>query len=148
MSETKNTTPPPGPLRMLAVWFYDLLLLIALWLAAGLLVVILNGGEATSPDNPFFPLFIIALTYLFYGWFWTHGGQTLGMRAWKVYLVSHGSPGISWLQAAIRFGVAIGSILSAGLGFLWMWFSAEKRSWHDTASGSSLVVFKQKKASR
>lgn len=144
MSETNKLNPCPGPLRMLAVWLYDLLLLIALWLAAGLLVVILNGGEAIRADNPFFPLLIVALTFLFYGWFWTHGGQTLGMRAWKVYLTSQGRPGINWLQAGIRFGVAVASLFSAGIGFVWMWVSPQKHSWHDSASGSSLVVVKTK----
>lgn len=144
MSQTNKLNPCPGPLRMLAVWFYDLLLLIALWLAAGLLVVILNGGEAIRADNPFFPLLIVALTFLFYGWFWTHGGQTLGMRAWKVYLTSRGQPGISWRQAGIRFVVAIAALFSAGIGFAWLWLSPQKRSWHDLASGSALVVVKTK----
>ncbi|AFJ01326.1 putative membrane protein/domain protein [Methylophaga frappieri] len=131
---------------MVAILFYDTLLLISALLVAAGIAVALNGGDAISAQNPFFLLYLLGVIFVFYGWFWTHGGQTLGMRAWQVYLVSQGTTGISWPQAAIRFTVAILSWLPMGLGFWWQWLSPDKLSWHDMASGSELILYQRKKS--
>ncbi|EMR12736.1 hypothetical protein MPL1_08728 [Methylophaga lonarensis MPL] len=138
----KPKTPgTPGPLRLFAVIAYDLMLLLSVLLIAGFVAVALNGGEAIGANNPVFVIYLLAVCIFFYGWFWTHGGQTLGMRAWRVYLMSHGQVGISWKQAFMRFSIAIISFLALGLGFIWLWLSKEKLSWHDLFSGSQLVYF-------
>ncbi|WP_041366320.1 RDD family protein [Methylophaga frappieri] len=146
MPETEQTSRRPSPLRMVAILFYDTLLLISALLVAAGIAVALNGGDAISAQNPFFLLYLLGVIFVFYGWFWTHGGQTLGMRAWQVYLVSQGTTGISWPQAAIRFTVAILSWLPMGLGFWWQWLSPDKLSWHDMASGSELILYQRKKS--
>ena len=42
-------------------------------------------------------------------------------------------------QALLRFLVAIGSWLLCGLGFFWVLWDKEKRSWHDIYSESQVV---------
>ena len=79
----------PSLLRHFAAMLYDTFLLLAILLLAGLIAVTLNGGEAIGQGNPFFLLYLLAVSFLFYGWFWTHGGQTLGMRSWKIKLISY-----------------------------------------------------------
>lgn len=141
----KDTNIHPGPLRQLMVMVYDLLLLASALLFATVIPVALNRGEAIQAGNPIFLLYLLMVSLFFYGWFWTHGGQTLGMRAWKVYLVGHNQVQITWTQAFIRFGVAIVSWLCCGLGFLWQWWSKDKMSWHDRVSNTRLIVHKPDK---
>ena len=74
----------PGPIRQIMAMIYDFLLLLSALLFAAIIPVALNSGEAITPGNVFFLLYLLSVCFLFYGWFWTHGGQTLGMRAWKI----------------------------------------------------------------
>lgn len=127
------------------VMLYDILLLLSALLLATVIPVALNQGEAIQAGNPIFLLYLLMVSLFFYGWFWTHGGQTLGMRAWKVYLVGQTQVQITWKQASIRFAVAIMSWLCFGLGFLWQWLSKDKLSWHDLLSGTQLIVHKIEK---
>ncbi len=76
----------------------------------------------------------------FHLWFWTHGGQTLGMRAWRLRLVSDDGDKVTLRQALVRYAVAILSWLVLGLGFLWILFDGKKRAWHDIASRTRLVL--------
>lgn len=148
MPSSPATTNHPSPLRLFGILLYDSLLLISALLVAAGLAVALNGGEAIGAQNPFFFLYILGVAFVFYGWFWTHGGQTLGMRAWQVYLISGNQTGITWQQAGLRFAVAIFSWLPLGLGFWWQWLSPDKLSWHDIASGTELVLIKREKTTR
>lgn len=139
-----TTLPPAGLLRRLASIVYDALLLLAsLFMATGLLLPF-TGGEAVEPGNPFFSTYLLMICFFFYGWFWTHGGQTLGMRAWKIRIQQRSGAGITWRQAGLRFLTAIISWLVLGLGFLWMLVDRERLTWHDRCSGTVLVVIKTK----
>ena len=139
MTENSSTPRKPSPFRLLAVMMYDSMLLVSVLLVAAAVAVALNGGEAIGANNPFFFVYLLGVAFIFYGWFWTHGGQTLGMRAWRVYLISGNNTGINWQQAFLRFVVGIFSWLPLGLGYWWLWLSPDKLSWHDIASGSYLV---------
>lgn len=140
-----QTNTRPGPLRQLMVMLYDILLLLSALLLATVIPVVLNRGDAIEPGNPVFLLYLLLVSLFFYGWFWTHGGQTLGMRAWKVYLVGQSQVEVSWQQAAMRFAVAIVSWLCLGMGFFWQWLSKDKMSWHDLMSGTQLILHKPDK---
>jgi len=102
----------------------------------------LNHGEPIEPGNPFYYLFVfylLAISFFYYGWFWTHGGQTLGMQTWKIKLVSNKQQNISWRQASIRMLAALASWLFIGLGFVWSLFNSKKQTWHDRLSDSFLI---------
>ncbi|MEC9412782.1 MAG: RDD family protein [Pseudomonadota bacterium] len=133
----------PGPIRQLMAMVYDFLLLLSALLFAAIIPVALNGGEAITPGNVFFLLYLLSVCFLFYGWFWTHGGQTLGMRAWKIKLISLTTPSISWKQAAIRFSLGVLSWLCLGLGFWWQWLSKDKQSWYNQVAKTSLIFIKE-----
>jgi len=140
-----QTNTRPGPIRQLMAMLYDLMLLVSALLFATVIPVVLNGGEAIHSGNPIFFFYLLLVSLFFYGWFWTHGGQTLGMRAWKIYLVSQDQTAVTWKQAGLRFCVAIFSWLFLGLGFLWQWIGSEKQSWHDVISGTHLILNKTSK---
>ncbi|MDH5358225.1 MAG: RDD family protein [Gammaproteobacteria bacterium] len=145
MSNSIETYFRPSLLRYLGVMLYDTLLLLSVLLAATVIAVAINGGEAITRGNPFFLIYLFTVSFLFYGWFWTHGGQTLGMRSWKVYLTSHHGSTISWQRAFIRFSVAIISWIPLGLGFWWQYLGKNNQSWPDMLSGTRLIYSKQAK---
>ncbi|MFT7414082.1 MAG: putative RDD family membrane protein YckC [Methylophagaceae bacterium] len=142
MTQTLRTAFRPSLLRHLAVVMYDLFLLIAVLLFAAAIAVgvnaLITGGQAITAGNPFFFVYLLATSFLFYGWFWTHGGQTLGMRTWKVFLLSENQHKISWRQAFLRFIIAMPSWFALGIGFWWQWFGKGKKSWPDLLSHTYL----------
>ena len=124
---------------------YDGLLLIALWFAVAALVLMLSGGRMAEPDRS--EWLILALrgalllsTYGFFAGFWMHGGQTLGMRAWRMKLVTRNGQPISLSQSACRFAAAALALAAFGLGYLWVLIDREKLAWHDRLSGTRLVL--------
>jgi uncharacterized RDD family membrane protein YckC len=130
----------PGLLRILAVIVYDFLLLIAVLFLATAILLPFNGGEAFTNHKMVYSLYLLVVSFCFYGWFWTHGGQTLGLRAWKTRVLNNEHGVISWQQAFIRFIVALLSWGFLGLGFLWSLVDKNQRSWHDMASKTELFL--------
>jgi uncharacterized RDD family membrane protein YckC len=136
-----DTSSAPGFLCRLAIVAYDLLLLIALLFLATALLLPFNAGEAFTQEQIFYPIYLLIVSFLFYGWFWTHGGQTLGLRAWKTKVLTVNQQPISWTQALVRFVTASAS---CGLGLLWILVDKQRRSWHDHLSKTA-VFFDAKK---
>jgi uncharacterized RDD family membrane protein YckC len=108
MSESSFNTrlSSVGLLRRCGAILYDTLLLCGLLLVATALVLPLTAGEAVDSGNPWFSGYLWLVCFLFFGWFWTHGGQTLGMRAWKLRLQRTDRQGLGWWQALLRFFLA------------------------------------------
>jgi len=127
--------------RMLAI-IYDLFLLLALLYIATSAVMVFNQGNAIVPGHPLYAFYVsclLIISFCFYGWFWTHGGQTLGMKTWKMKLQRNNGDAVTWPLAFIRFITAVFSWSAAGLGFFWSLFNPQKRTWHDIASNCVLV---------
>jgi uncharacterized RDD family membrane protein YckC len=139
---TQSTATPAAaaPLaRRLAAICYDALLLAGVLFLFTLAVVVLRGGRAVDAGTVWFGPGLIAVAFVFFGWFWTHGGQTLGMRAWRIRLVRPDAQPIGWRQASLRFVGAWLAALPLGLGYWWSWFDADGRCWHDRLSGTRVV---------
>jgi len=130
--------PVPGLLRRLAAIFYDMCLLVALLFVATALILPFNAGEAFTRQQIIYPVYLVSVSFLFYGWFWTHGGQTLGMRAWKLKVLTIDGKPLSWLQALSRFAAAFLSWAVLGVGFLWIAFDKDRRGWHDHLSKTAV----------
>lgn len=137
----------PGLFRRLAAIFYDSVLVAALMMAAFTLIYLPLAVGFGMENLQDYPLYKMAMTVWMFGvgigfhlWFWTHGGQTLGMRAWRLMLYSNDGSSPTLKQALIRYAVAIVSFLALGLGFIWVLIDPQKRSWHDIASGTRLVL--------
>jgi uncharacterized RDD family membrane protein YckC len=79
--------------------------------------------------------------YLFFIFFWTRGGQTLGMRAWRLRLETHDGGFPSIPVATLRFFVAIVSLIPFGLGFLWQLWDKDKLTWHDRIAGTRMLHY-------
>jgi len=136
---------PPGLLRRLASIFYDSLLLIAILFIMGGVGIAMNGGEAIPSDNLVFRTILLLTIALFFLWFWTHGGQTLGMRAWRLRLVTDTGAPPGYRAALLRLLSGFVSWLPLGLGHLWVLVDPEHLAWHDRLSGTRLVVLQKPK---
>jgi len=143
---TDNAQPQPaGLLRRLAALLYDILLLFGLWTLVSALMLLVSGGWLAEPARPAWLVsalrMLLALTTLgFFVWFWTHGGQTLGMRAWRLRLVGQDGAAVTPRQALIRVAAACLALAPAGLGLWWVLIDPEHRAWHDRWSGTRLIV--------
>lgn len=110
-----------------------------MWMLATLLLLPLSRGEAIGVSNHYFQIYLLAIAWLYCAWCWRAGGQTLGMRAWKIILSAPEEP-VSWRRTLIRFGVAWLSGLALGLGFWWSLLHPRRATWHDLVSGTRLIV--------
>lgn len=132
--------PPPDLLRRLGAMFYDSLLLLALLMMLSYPYVWLTGGD--KPDlivRTLYQLYLFAICFLYFGGFWVRGGQTLGLRTWRMKLVSNDGGPITWAMALKRFVYALLSLICLGLGFLWVIHDRDKLAWHDRWSGTKLI---------
>ncbi len=132
--------PPPGFLRRLGAMFYDGLLLLALLIMLSYPYVWLTGGaKAGLLVKTLYQLYLLAICFFYYTGFWVRGGQTLGMRTWRLKLVRNDGGPITWSIASKRFAFAWLSLLCLGLGFLWVMYDRNKLAWHDRLSGTKLI---------
>jgi len=93
--------------RRLAALFYDSLVMTAVLLGASALVLPLSHGRDPAVTGPFLSAYLLVVSFGFCAWFWTHGGQSLGMRAWRVKLACiDGSP-LGWRTALARFALGL-----------------------------------------
>lgn len=122
--------------RLLAM-LYDFMIVAGIWMIVGFVAVWLNGGEEVERSIMQTVLFLI--TFLFFGFFWTRNGQTLGMQAWRIRVQTLDGYRLSWSQALLRFMLAIPSLLLFGLGYIWILFNDERLAWHDKLSDSCMV---------
>jgi uncharacterized RDD family membrane protein YckC len=129
----------PGFLRRSAAIFYDFLLLAAVLFVATAIVLPLNAGQAFTSRQIAYPLYLLAVSFSYYGWFWTHGGQTLGMKSWHIKVRTFNGEMLTWRQALFRFLGALLSWCCFGLGFAWIIADKNKLGWHDYWSKTALI---------
>lgn len=134
---TDSNLPTAGIIRRIAAIVYDTLLLLAVLFVATAIAVAINKGQAVS--HPLYYLSLAAICYLFFCWFWTHGGQTLGMRTWRLKLITNSKMEMTWSEATKRFLLAVIALLPFGAGLLWLLFDSERLAFHDRLSDSKIV---------
>lgn len=145
---TMNTTPKPptpgddrpcGLLRRMLIMTYDALPVIALVFIAALAMLPITGDQALFGRNPAYTLYVLTIIYIYFSVCWVKLGQTLGMRTWKVKLVSDDGKPIGWRTASIRFASALLSLLPFGLGYWSSLLRKDRACWHDRISGTRLL---------
>jgi uncharacterized RDD family membrane protein YckC len=137
--------PAAGLFRRLLAMFYDSLLLLSALLVTTAVVMIITRGTL-SYHNPFFKTLLFLICFSFHSWFWLHGGQTLGMRAWRLRVQNRSGGPISVWQALLRFMVAIPSLAAGGLGFFWMLIDRDRMTVYDRISESVMVVLPKRQS--
>ena len=147
-----SNAPNAGVLKRLAAMFYDLLLLFGVLFTATLIPALLfsepthqnASGDTvyevpTAMTGPLFQVYLICVIAIFFSWFWHKQGQTLGMQAWKIKLLSQDNQLPSLTQCIIRLLGATLSLLCLGMGYWWLWIDKDKLTWHDRWSKTKVV---------
>lgn len=121
MSQQLTNITKATAIKRILAFIYDLFLIIPLMMLAGLIWLPFNGGIAIEPGNPLYPFMItttaILTPILFYTYFWYKGGQTLGMRSWRLRIVSNSGNALSTRQSAARAVLLILSFTFIAVGF-------------------------------
>ncbi len=139
MNASPHFSPGSLPRRMAAI-VYDCLLLWGILFLAGLpLPIVPEHVREHWVVQTLIQVYLLSTCLVFFGWFWTHGGQTLGMRAWQLRVVGADGASVTWRSAVIRFFSAMLSWAALGLGFWWVLIDRQKLAWHDHLSGTRLI---------
>ena len=147
--DEKYSKAPLG--RRLASIFYDSLLCIALLMCTTGVYMAINkkviGSDTYKAMNdagqtindPVLTLVLLTTLFLFFAYFWTKTGQTLGMQVWCIRIQRKDGQAISWKQALVRFLTAFVSFSAFGLGYIWMLIDKRGRTWQCITSGTVVV---------
>jgi len=141
--------------RLLAL-LYDLWPVLALWIAVS---AIFTAGYTFlghhDPHENIPPFSLLAwllwaacwgVTGLYATISWRRGGQTLGMRPWRLKVVAADGTPPSWRALWLRFAVGTLSLLLGGLGFWWAWLDRRRSTWHDRLSDTRMIRMPKKVA--
>lgn len=145
--------------RRLLALLYDSLILAAISLGYGGLHLLYQvqvlgaqfeeGEQASMGFGGFIGWCLVLMA--FYTFFWRRGGQTLGMRAWRLKLVAdtsandstHHPPSLT--HCLTRCITAPPLLLLGGLGLWWCWIDANHRSAYDRLSGTTVLLLPKNK---
>ena len=137
MSSTSDSSSPSASLiKQLAAMLYDSFLVFAVLFFASALALLFNQGDAVE-SNPWFSLYLLLTLFTFYAWFWNKSGQTLGMKVWKIRIVSESGGNPGWATCYLRLISALLSLLCLGLGYWWRLF--KPYTWHDRLSKTRII---------
>jgi uncharacterized RDD family membrane protein YckC len=129
----------PGLGRRFASALYDVLMVAALVLVATFPFLAIFGDSTSGWRRHVLQLWVIAVAGAYFTWFWTHGGQTLPMKTWKLKLLRSDGSGVSLWRALHRYLLAVLGLLALGLGFLWALVDRDRQFLHDRLAGTALV---------
>lgn len=123
---------------------YDLLVLGGVLMSSSYGIIIARGGAAVPAGNIAYQIFLLLQAAAFFIFFWCRGGQTPGMRAWGLRVEMNDGRSLTPGVAALRLAVALLSGATAGLGFLWILFDPQRRSWHDRLCDTRVMWTKRR----
>jgi len=152
----------PGLVRRLACLVYEGLLLAGVVMAAGLAYAGMTDQRHALQGTPGLRLWIFVVCGAYFVWLWSHGGQTLAMKTWRLRVVTAAGHAPSaaraftrylfgwlWFLPALAFvdlsglrgGWPTAAALAAGmLGYAMLaWLHPSRRLPHEWISGTRLV---------
>lgn len=125
--------------RLLAL-LYDLFPVAGLWFLVAAVFVLLHGDAVTGGALGLLEFIVLwSVTGAYAVLSWRRGGQTLGMRPWRLRVVAADGARAPVRALLVRYAVGNLSLLAGGLGFWWAWIDRNGLAWHDRASGTRLV---------
>lgn len=129
---------PCSLLRRLLAMLYDAVIVLGLLMLASAVALPFGEMNKIAFRDFWFTLWLVTVCAAYFTASW-HNGMTVGMRAWKLQLMTQEGKKVSWPRCLLRFLVALISISCLGLGVFWALVDKQKRGWHDLAAGTLLV---------
>lgn len=154
--------PTPGLWRRMACFLYEGVLLFGVLMFFGYLFSTLTQQRHALVGRHELQAFLFVVLGVYFVWFWSHGGQTVAMKAWHIRLVDRDGAAVSQPRALARYllswlwflpslatlylaGVhglgAISAVIVAGVVAyaLLARLLPQRQFWHDLACGTRLV---------
>ena len=125
-------------MRLIAL-IYDVFPLMGLWFFAGAIGLSIAGDQNSWVRNTAIQALVLLFTAGYFVISWTRGGQTIGMRAWRLRVINADGSRVGWPRALLRFVLASLSLGLLGAGFWWQFFDREKRSAHDAVARTRML---------
>ena len=108
-SSSAPLSTPPLKARLFCMVYESMLLFGVVFIGGWLFSTLLQQRHALNMRNELQVWLFIVLGFYF-TWFWTHGGQTLAMKTWRIKLISTNGARASLQQAVLRYLL------------VWLWF--------------------------
>ncbi|MGO9036709.1 MAG: RDD family protein [Steroidobacteraceae bacterium] len=129
--------------RRLAALIYDSLLLAALLTIYTAALVLARHGALTEQSAGAWwyayrvgELVLIGAYCVFN---WMRSGQTLGMRAWRLRVVTDSGLALDFPSALLRFACGLLAWAPAALGVLWLYVDSDHLALHDRLSKTRML---------
>ncbi|KVW72749.1 RDD family protein [Burkholderia ubonensis] len=101
---------PPSVRRRLAALLYEGVLLFGIVFFAGLAFALATQQRNGLVHHNLLAAWIALVVGAYFVWFWTHGGQTLPMKTWRLKIESASGRPLSAGHALVRYALG------------WLWF--------------------------
>jgi uncharacterized RDD family membrane protein YckC len=148
--DSPDTKPTAAPAqigwRLLALVYDAVIGLALLFVVSALSLAILPGHNPVTPGSAASYAVFAAIWGVFGAYAtlsWRFGGQTIGMKPWRLKVVDALGRHGSWRQLWLRYAVAS---LTLGAALLWSPFDRDRRGLHDIAAGTLFVRLQPKSA--
>ncbi len=131
-------------LRRLGAHILDGILLNLVVLGISLPLGVTMGLSGASPEaagvgSMIGGLIGFVLPIVYYIWFWSRTGATPGKKILGVVVVNREGNPPTGTQSFVRYLGYIVSSIPFCLGFLWMLWDSEGRTWHDMMAGTRVI---------
>ena len=140
-----STFSYPPLWRRFAAMIYDVLPLFAISMAYGAVYIAFSKLVFQTPTDTAsgllfqFGWFITIVGFFCY--FWHRGGQTIGMRAWRLQLVQEdASTGVTYRQCVLRCLFAVLSLLLLGVGYWWSFIDRDRQTLPDRLTKTKVIL--------
>lgn len=100
----------PSLIRRMAAFVYEGVLLFGVVMIAGYLYSSLTQQRHALHGQSGLQAFLFVVLAIYFSWFWSHGGQTVAMRAWHIRLVTRAGQPVTQARALMRYVAS------------WIWF--------------------------
>lgn len=130
----------PGLARRFACAVYELLILAALVLVACFPFLALTGDATAGWRRHLLQAYVLFVVGAYLVGFWTHGGQTLAMKTWRIRLESAEGGAVTRPAAIRRYLFALAGLALAGVGFLWAILDRDRQFLHDRLARTRLTA--------
>jgi uncharacterized RDD family membrane protein YckC len=153
----------PSLRRRLACFVYEGVLLFGVLMIAGYLYSSLTQQRHALIGRLGLQGFVFVVLGIYFTWFWSHGGQTVAMKAWHIRVVDRAGAPVTQLRAFARY-LASWLWFVPALLIVWLsglravapmfvivtfgvvcfamlsWLHPRRQFWHDALCGTMLVT--------
>ena len=128
-------TPAPVWKRLFAM-SYDGLILTGLWLTSGFILILITSG---APPTGLTQAVLCLITLGYFIVSWVKGGQTLGLRAWRLQVVEEHQAKVTWKSAITRTAAGLVTLAPIGVTLVTAFLNPERKTLYDRWSHTQVI---------